>query len=71
VIQNVEGVPIPLAAMAGPDDASDTPEARTIGRIINATRRVERMVMRSPFASKKSNVVITDNQQDIPRMRGS
>jgi hypothetical protein len=35
--------------VAGPDDASDIPEARTIGRTKNALRRVERIVMRSPL----------------------
>jgi hypothetical protein len=38
---------MPPVAMAGPDDASDTPEAKTISRTKNATRRVERAVMRS------------------------
>jgi hypothetical protein len=37
------------SAMAAPDVASDTPEARTISRTKNAARRVERVVMRSPL----------------------
>jgi hypothetical protein len=42
---------MPSAATADPDDAGDTPEARTMSMTENAARRVERVVMRCPFGS--------------------
>ena len=40
---------MPSAATAGPDDAGDTPEHRARSGTKYATRRVERMVIKSPW----------------------
>ena len=40
---------MPPSAVAGTDDASDTSEATAISMTINAMRREERAVMKSPL----------------------
>src|SRR5579862_3452393 len=59
----------PSATMAGPDAASDAPEPRVRSRAEHAKTRIERVAMRFSVASRRSNVAITANRRDRPRMR--
>jgi hypothetical protein len=43
---------MPSATMAGPDDASDTPEPKARSGTKYATRRTQRVVMTSSLASE-------------------